>query len=40
MKGKIMVVDDEAALVRLVTYNLGKEGYETIGVHDGNEAWQ
>mgnify|MGYP000871426707 CR=1 FL=1 len=40
MKGKIMVVDDEAALVRLVTYNLGKEGYETIGVQDGNEAWQ
>lgn len=40
MKGKIMVVDDEEALVRLITYNLNKEGYATIPAYDGNEAWE
>lgn len=40
MKGKIIVVDDEEALVRLVTYNLNKEGYTTIPAYDGNEAWE
>ncbi|MEN6352678.1 MAG: response regulator, partial [Bacteroidales bacterium] len=40
MKGKIMVVDDEEALVRLITYNLNKEGYITIFAHDGNKAWE
>jgi two-component system alkaline phosphatase synthesis response regulator PhoP len=39
MKGKIMVVDDEEALVRLITYNLNKEGYATVYAYDGNEAW-
>ncbi len=39
MNGKIMVVDDEEALVRLITYNLSKQGYKTIAVGDGNEAW-
>lgn len=36
MNGKIMVVDDEEALVRLITYNLGKEGFSTLAVYDGN----
>jgi two-component system alkaline phosphatase synthesis response regulator PhoP len=40
MHGKILVVDDEEALVRLITYNLSKEGFSTIGAYEGNEAWQ
>lgn len=39
MKGKIMVVDDEESLVRLITYNLSKEGYTTVYAYDGNEVW-
>ncbi|MDD2620770.1 MAG: response regulator, partial [Syntrophomonadaceae bacterium] len=38
MKGKIMVVDDEELLVRLITYNLNKEGFNTIAAYDGDEA--
>lgn len=38
MKGKILVVDDEESLVRLITYNLNKEGFTTISAYDGNEA--
>jgi len=38
MNGKIMVVDDEEALVRLITYNLSKEGFSTVAVYDGNEV--
>ncbi len=38
MNGKIMVVDDEEALVRLITYNLSKEGFSTLAVYDGNEV--
>jgi len=33
-----MVVDDEPALVELVTYNLKKAGYETVTAGDGEEA--
>jgi len=40
MRTKIMVVDDEETLVRLLTYNLRKEGFLTIAAYDGNEAWQ
>jgi len=40
MKGRIMVVDDEESLVRLITYNLNKEGFTTIYAYDGNEAWE
>jgi two-component system alkaline phosphatase synthesis response regulator PhoP len=39
VNGKIMVVDDEEALVRLITYNLKKEGFSTIAAYEGNEAW-
>jgi len=35
-----MVVDDEEALVRLITYNLNKEGFTTIAAYEGNEAWE
>jgi len=38
MQGKIMVVDDEEALVRLVTYNLTKEGFMTVAAYDGNDV--
>ncbi len=34
-----MVVDDEEALVRLITYNLNKEGFTTAYAYDGNSAW-
>jgi two-component system alkaline phosphatase synthesis response regulator PhoP len=40
LKGKIMVVDDEETLVRLITYNLNKEGYTTVFAQDGNTAWE
>ncbi|MBO8158605.1 response regulator transcription factor [Thermosyntropha sp.] len=39
MKGKILVVDDEESLVRLITYNLNKEGFETLKAYDGVEAY-
>ena len=39
MKAKILVVDDEESLVRLISHNLRREGYETIEAFDGNEAW-
>jgi two-component system alkaline phosphatase synthesis response regulator PhoP len=38
MQGKILVVDDEETLVRLITYNLNKEGFNTLAAYDGNEA--
>lgn len=38
MNGKILVVDDEETLVRLITYNLSKEGFSTLAVYDGNEV--
>jgi len=40
MEGKILVVDDEETLVRLISYNLAKEGFSILTALDGNEAWQ
>lgn len=40
MNGKILVVDDEESLVRLITYNLSKEGFTMLTALDGLEAWQ
>lgn len=40
MNGKILVVDDEEALVRLISYNLAKEGFTILTALDGNEAWK
>ena len=34
----ILVVDDETDLVRLVRYNLEKEGYNVVTAYDGQEA--
>ncbi len=35
---KIMIVEDETALVTLLKYNLEKQGYETIVVMDGKDV--
>lgn len=40
MNGKILIVDDEESLVRLISYNLAKEGFNILTSLDGNEAWQ
>ena len=37
-KQKILVVEDEEDIQELVTYNLGKEGYQVTGVFTGEEA--
>src|SRR3546814_3933028 len=38
MKPRILIVEDEAALVTLLRYNLEREGYEVAAAHDGEEA--
>ncbi|MGE5484135.1 MAG: response regulator [Ignavibacteriales bacterium] len=38
MPGRVMIVDDEASIVRLVSFNLQKEGYTVLEASDGNEA--
>ncbi|HBQ27347.1 MAG TPA: DNA-binding response regulator [Syntrophomonas sp.] len=38
MKGKILVVDDEEALTRLISYNLQREGFTSIQAYDGTRA--
>ncbi|KJS13329.1 MAG: XRE family transcriptional regulator [Peptococcaceae bacterium BRH_c8a] len=38
MPHKVLVVDDENSILRLITFNLEKEGYHTIVANDGNEA--
>ena len=38
MKPMIMVVEDEAALVTVLRYNLEKEGYRVCEATDGEEA--
>ena len=38
MSKKILVVDDEADIVRLLKYNLEKEGYDVITAQDGKAA--
>lgn len=35
---RILVVDDEKDLVDLITYNLGRNGYDFLTANDGNEA--
>lgn len=38
MAAKIIVVEDEAPLVELLTYNLQSEGYDVVHAADGEEA--
>lgn len=38
MPHKILVVDDEEAIVELTAFNLKKEGYEVVRAFDGREA--
>ncbi|MFZ5899323.1 MAG: response regulator [Bacillota bacterium] len=38
MTRRVLVVDDEKAIVRLVTFNLEKEGFVTFKACDGEEA--
>jgi len=38
MNEKIMVVEDERDIARMIEYNLKKEGYRTVLVHDGGFA--
>jgi two-component system alkaline phosphatase synthesis response regulator PhoP len=37
-KRRILVVDDEKDLVDLITYNLGRNGFEVLTAYNGNEA--
>lgn len=38
MSKKILIVDDEKAIVDILNHNLKREGYETIQAYDGQEA--
>jgi len=38
VRKKILVVDDERDIVDLVSYNLGRNGYDVISAFDGNAA--
>ncbi|MBP9698857.1 MAG: response regulator transcription factor [Elusimicrobia bacterium] len=38
MKRKVLVVEDDAAIAKLLAYNLEKEGYEPLVVKDGESA--
>ena len=35
MSKKILIVDDEKSIVDILSFNLGREGYETMGAYDG-----
>src|SRR5438552_9364496 len=35
---KILIIEDERALNQVLTYNLQREGYETLVAHDGQEG--
>jgi len=39
-KGRILVADDDPAILRLVTTILEKEGFSVVGVNDGREAYK
>ncbi|MFM7389916.1 MAG: response regulator transcription factor [Vampirovibrionales bacterium] len=38
VRPRVLVVDDETDLVRLLRFNLEKEGYEVFCAYDGNQA--
>jgi len=39
-KGRVLVADDDPAILRLVTAILQKEGFTVIGARDGKEAYR
>ena len=39
-KGRVLVADDDPAILRLVTTLLEKEGYAVVGARDGREAYK
>jgi DNA-binding response OmpR family regulator len=40
LKGRILVADDDPAILRLVTMILEKEGFTVVGARDGREAYK
>ena len=40
MKGRVLVADDDPAILRLVTTILEKEGFTVVGARDGKEAYK
>jgi two-component system response regulator HydG len=40
VKGRVLVADDDPAILRLVTTILQKEGYSVVGARDGREAYK
>ena len=38
MSGSVLIVDDEVPLVRFIERLLEREGFQTLGVHDGASA--
>jgi two-component system alkaline phosphatase synthesis response regulator PhoP len=38
MKEKILIVDDEKDIVKMIDYNLKKEGFRTVTAYDGEKA--
>lgn len=38
MKETILIVEDEKDIVKMLDYNLKKEGFKTLSVHDGEDA--
>jgi len=38
MREKILIVDDEKDIVKMLDYNLKKEGFRTISAYDGEDA--
>ena len=39
MKETILIVEDEKDIVKMLDYNLKKEGYKTLVAHDGEDAF-
>jgi two-component system response regulator HydG len=39
-KGRVLVADDDPAILRLVTTIVEKEGYSVVGARDGKEAYK
>jgi len=40
LKGRVLVADDDPAILRLVTTILEREGFTVVGARDGREAYK